>query len=101
MLGVLYTNILFLRYADIFLLIFHAHRFWPVHFFPQDHSNPGLACVQQRGIILWWIVFIVVDPDLDPHGSALIWSARSGSGSRRAKMAGKSSEEISCFEVLF
>jgi hypothetical protein len=72
MLGVFHTIILFLRYADIFLFILHAHRFLPVHFFPQDHSNPDLASVQQRGIILGWIVYSVVDPDLDPHGSALV-----------------------------
>jgi hypothetical protein len=40
----------------------------------------------------------VVDPD--PHSSALIWVA--GSGSRRAKMTLKyrKSKEFSCFEVL-
>ncbi len=40
--------------------------------------------------------------DPDPHGSALILVAGSGSGSRRAKITNKNrkSTEFSCFEVL-
>jgi hypothetical protein len=44
----------------------------------------------------------VADPYADPYGSALIYIAGSGSGSRRAKMTHekRKSEEISCFEFM-
>jgi hypothetical protein len=43
------------------------------------------------------------DPYQDPHGSALIWAAGSGSGSRKVKKCPKKIEkrtEFSSFEVL-
>jgi hypothetical protein len=66
--------------------------------------GPGseiLAYIEILGFLVFLLAWVSYpDPYPDPHGSALIWVAGSGSGSRRAKMTHKNRKKSRIFMFL-